>query len=116
VQYVELVKGTFYGVPPDATALVVWLAAERAAEDYTYDARQLRGRQVDAQTYTVDRTELDEEWLRVEDGVLSEYGSERYRSAARSEVSARMKLKLHPVPRDRQLAQRLQYPEPIAND
>jgi hypothetical protein len=112
-QYIELVKGTFYGVSPEQTAFVVWMASKPAAEDYTYNARPLEGRFVKPGEYVIDETPEFKEWFTVSSaGVIREHWFVYFDSAARKTVFKRTHLTLTPVSRDDQINRLMVYPEP----
>jgi hypothetical protein len=112
-QYIELLKGTFYGVSPEQTAFVVWMASEPAAEDYTYNAGPLRGHFVKPGEYVIYETPHSKAWITVSSaGVIREYWFVYFDSDARKKVLKRTQLTLMPVPRDDRLNRLLVYPEP----
>lgn len=112
-QYIELVKGIFYGVSPKQTAFVVWMASKPAAEDYTYNARPLRGHFVKPGEYVIDETSQDKEWFTVSSaGVIREHWFVYFDSDARKKVFKRTHLILTPVSRDARMNRLLVYPPP----
>lgn len=112
IQYIELVKGIFHGVPADQLALVIWLASEPSAENYTYNARRLRGRFVKPGEYVIEETSQGKEWITENASVISEYGYVGFDSDARNTEIKRTHLTLQPVSRDDRINRRLEYPEP----
>jgi hypothetical protein len=112
IQYIELVKGIFHGVLPDQIALVIWLASEPAAENYTYNARRLRGRFVKPGEYVIDETSRGKEWITENANVICEYWYVGFDNDARKTEIKRTHLTLQPVSRDDRINRRLEYPEP----
>lgn len=113
-QYVELVLGTFFDVRPEELAFVVWLAGSREASNYTYNAGRLRGRFVDENTYVLDETPREREWLVLDHGVPQKYDFVRYTSEQRTDKDASTRLELKRIARTAELNRRLPYPEPAS--
>jgi len=117
VQYIELVRGRFYGVPDNGLALVEWQAGAHDADEYTYQARPLRGHARDAREYVIDEVEDDlyrtREWFVVKDDIPTEYYLEKRSANLESQAISSVHLKLAPVTRDARLRQKLPYPEPL---
>lgn len=111
MQFLELTKGHFFGVDPNQTALVIWLASSPEDTQFTYQARPLRGRFTSEDEYVVDESPKGREWLSFGAGELKGYAYERYTNASHTSLEARVRLTLRPVPRTPALDQRLAYPE-----
>lgn len=111
MQFLELTKGHFFGVQPDQTALVVWLASSPEDAQFTYQARALRGRFTSENEYVVDEDPRSREWLVFGANGLQGYAYERFADASHGTLEARVRLTLRSLPRTPALGQRLAYPE-----
>jgi hypothetical protein len=109
-QYIELVRGNFYGIGPNETAFVLWLATERDSSNYTYEARPLRGARVAAEMYVIDEYPGVKEWLTLEHGAIRGHSFLAYRAGSKDEVLVRSQLSLRAVSRTPEINQRLPYP------
>lgn len=112
VRYVELVKGTFFGVAPEQSALVLWLASGASNSGFTYGAGPLRGHFVSREEYVVNEYPDAREWLRFDRGGVREYGLIIFRSAERKTVLKRTRLTLKGVERTPEIDRQMPYPDP----
>jgi hypothetical protein len=112
IRYVELVKGTFFGVTPEQTALVLWLASGASNAGFTYGAGPMRGHFVSREEYVVNEYPDAREWLRLDRGAVLEYGLIIFRTAERKTVLKRTRLTLKRVERTPEINRQMPYPDP----
>lgn len=110
--YVELVKGTFYGIGENDTALVFW---QRGAEP-TYSASDLGGRFGKNDEYVIqDIPPSKKEWLVVKEGIVKEYNFFWIRKTVSKQEKDRTRFVLKRVVRTPELNKLLAYP-PLIED
>lgn len=111
-QYIEIVKGVFYGIGRNETALVFWMA-ENSTHRHEYTARDLRrGLFVNAYEFVVEDDAFGKEWFVTRDGVITDYYFIRHnRQNPHGNLAGRTHLVLHKIPREGKLNNLLPYPE-----
>jgi len=111
LQYIEIVRGTFYGTAPDELAVVSWSADTRESESYTYEARTLGGH-LEGHRFILDDGALGRSWLTLDEHRVPQgEHDEVFRSDTDHEVVVTVELRLRRVERTRDSAKRLPYPE-----
>jgi hypothetical protein len=109
-QYIELVKGVFYGIGKDEVAFTTWLA-ETPSEQHDYIARNIRhGSFVNANEFVIEDNEHGKEWFIVENGVITEYYFVRHSWQVPRGTPGKTHLSLKSVQRNAELDRLLSYP------
>jgi hypothetical protein len=107
IQYVELVRGTFYGIGEKEIALVFWIQGG----DPTYVAFKLRGHFIDDHTYLIDEVPSSKkEWFVIYEGSISEYSFIKTRNTSNNSEVDKTHLRLKRVSRTPELNRLLAYP------
>lgn len=110
-QYIEIVKGVFYGIGKNETALVTWLA-ENSAHQHEYSARDLRrGLFVNAHEFIVEDDAFGKEWFVIRNGAITDYYFIRHnRQNPHGDLAGRTHLVLRKIPRGVKINGLLPYP------
>jgi hypothetical protein len=108
VQYIELVRGTFYGVEENEAALVFWTQGNEP----TYTAFKLRGRFINDREYLVsERPDLERETLLINGDSVSGYLFVKYRNPGIGSEATKNQYVLKRINRTPSLNKLLAYPE-----
>jgi hypothetical protein len=110
-QYIELVKGVFYGIGKSEIALVTWLA-ENPSLQHEYAAQDIRrGLFVNAHEFVVQDDAFGKEWFVIRNGSITDYFFVRHnRQNPHGDLAGRTHLVLSKIPRGTKIDRLLPYP------
>ena len=112
-QYLELVKGVFYGIGNDEVALATWLA-ESPTQEHGYIVRDLRGGKfVSANEFVIKDDVIVKSWFVVDSGTITDYFFVRKaRQTPHGEMAGKTHFTLSRTPRTAEIDRLLSYPPP----
>lgn len=113
-QYLELVKGVFYGIGKEETAFVTWLA-DNPDSQHGYVTRDLRrGFFLNAHEFVVKDDASSKEWFVFNGDTITDYYFIRHnREELYRNMAGKTHLTLEQVPRRDQMNRLLPYPEEV---
>lgn len=110
-KFIELVKGQFYGIKNNETAIVMWRGNK--GEELLYQARKIEQLSTEKQLsdkIIISNTETDDERLNIVNGLVSEYSLKINKKSASDTKPTEIKYSLRPVKRGLLPEYRMNYP------
>ncbi len=109
-QYIELVKGVFYGFDKDQVAFVAW-QAENPLQQHEYVARDLlRGSFPLPGEFVIEENEFGKEWFVIQDGAITDYFFVSHPGQTSAGMAGETHLSLQRVRRNADIDRLLAYP------